>query len=348
MIKIAVLKGDGIGPEIIDSALAVLAAVAEKYGIKYTLSEGVFGGAAIDEYGVPFPDEVRELVKNVDAILLGSVGGPRWDAIERERRPESGLLDLRKTLGLYCNIRPVKYYPALAEQVIWKAGLLDGVDLVIFRELTGGAYFGEKAREGNRAYDIIDYSKDEIERLVRKGFEMAQMRTKKVHSIDKANVLETSRLWRETVEEIAEEYPEIAVEHLYVDNAAISLITDPGQFDVIVTENMFGDILSDEAAALAGSLGMLPSASLGGEVGLYEPAHGSAPDIAGEDKANPLATILSLAMMFRISAGEEDAALAIEQAIESVLAAGLRTADIAQGGEYVGTKEITAEIIKRI
>lgn len=305
-MKIAVLKGDGIGPEIVDAAKIVLDKAAEKYQLQLEYQEGLFGGAAYDVYGAPYPEVTRQLVAQCDAVLLGAVGGPKYDGVPREMRPETGLLAIRKELGLYCNIRPIKYYDFLADRVVFKKGFLNDVDIVICRELTGGAYFGEKKRQGDEAYDTISYSKKEIERIVRDAFQMAQNRPrKKLHSIDKANVLESSRLWREVVEEVAKDYPEVTLEHLYVDNAAMQLIVNPQQFDVIVTENMFGDILSDEAAALGGSLGMLASASLGGKISLYEPAHGSAPDIAGQDLANPIATIFSAAMLLRFSAKAE-------------------------------------------
>lgn len=349
MYKIAVLPGDGIGKEIVDSALKVLYRVSEKYNLEMSFEEADFGGAGIDKYGKPFPDETWEIVQNSDAILLGAVGGPKWDKVERTLRPETGLLEIRKRLGLYCNVRPVKYFPVLADMVAWKPEYLEGVDLIILRELTGGAYFGKKGRDGDEAYDTISYSKEEIKRIVIEAFEMAMKRKKLIHSIDKANVLETSRLWREVVEEVAVNYPQVIVEHLYVDNASIQLIINPKQFDVIVTENMFGDILSDEAASIAGSLGMLPSASLGGKINLYEPAHGSAPDIAGQDKANPIATILSAAMMLRNSFNKDDIAKEIEEAVEKVLAKGYATGDIAgKDSKKVGTKEFTELVCKEI
>ena len=349
MYKIAVLPGDGIGKEIVDSALKVLYKVSEKYKLDMSFEEAYFGGAGIDKYGKPFPDETWEIVQRSDAILLGSVGGPKWDKVERTLRPETGLLEIRKRLGLYCNVRPVKYFPVLADMVAWKPEYLEGVDLSILREIKGGAYFGKKGREGDEAFDTISYSKEEIKRIVVEAFEMAMKRKKLIHSIDKANVLETSRLWREVVEEVAFNYPEVKVEHLYVDNASIQLIINPKQFDVIVTENMFGDILSDEAASIAGSLGMLPSASLGGKINLYEPAHGSAPDIAGQDKANPIATILSAAMMLRSSFNEDDIATKIEQAVENVLAKGYATGDIAgKDSIKVGTEEFTKLVCEEI
>lgn len=341
MTKIAVLPGDGIGPEITEAALMVLDKAKEVFGLEIETQKGLFGGCAYETYGTPFPEETWQLVQESNAVLLGAVGGPQWDNLPRNLRPESALLGIRKKLGLYCNIRPVKFYSILADKVVWKPEILEGVDLVILRELTGGAYFGKKGREGDSVYDTMEYSREEIERIVRDAFEMAQGRKKVLHSIDKANVLETSGLWREIVIEMSKDYPEVRLEHLYVDNAAIQLVINPKQFDVIVTENLFGDILSDQAAAIAGSLGMLPSASLGGEINLYEPAHGSAPDIAGQDKANPLATILSLAMLLRHTCKHEQAAQAVEKAVEQVLEEGYATGDIAgANSKRVGTKEM--------
>lgn len=348
--KVAVLRGDGIGPEIVDSALEVLKAVNAKYDLGLEFVDAAFGGAAIDEYGEPFPEATKQVVKDVDAVLLGSVGGPKYDALPREQRPETGLLAIRKELGLYCNIRPAKYYDFLADRLVFKKEVVEGVDIVIYRELTSGIYFGEKKREGDRAYDVMAYTREEIERIVRDAFVLANQRPKKyLTSVDKANVLETSRLWREVVNEIAGEYPDVTVDHMYVDNAAVQLVLNPKQFDVIVTENSFGDILSDESAALAGSLGMVPSASLGGSVGLYEPAHGSAPDIAGQGIANPIATILSAAYMLRLSLSAPEAAEAIENAVQQVIDDGYRTVDIAADpATAVSTKELTQAIIARI
>ena len=348
--KVAVLRGDGIGPEIVDSALEVLKAVDAKYDLGLEFVDAAFGGAAIDEYGEPFPEATKQVVKDVDAVLLGSVGGPKYDALPREQRPETGLLAIRKELGLYCNIRPAKYYDFLADRLVFKKEVVEGVDIVIYRELTSGIYFGEKKREGDRAYDVMAYTREEIERIVRDAFALANQRPKKhLTSVDKANVLETSRLWREVVNEIAGEYPDVTVDHMYVDNAAVQLVLNPKQFDVIVTENSFGDILSDESAALAGSLGMVPSASLGGSVGLYEPAHGSAPDIAGQGTCNPIATILSAAYMLRLSLSAPEAAEAIENAVQQVIDDGYRTADIAADpATAVSTKELTQAIIARL
>lgn len=348
--KVAVLRGDGIGPEIVNAAVEVVKKVDEKYQLGIEFTDALFGGAAIDAYGNPFPEETKAIVKAADAVLLGSVGGPKYDALPRENRPETGLLAIRKELSLYCNIRPAKYYDFLAERLVFKKEVVEDVDIVICRELTSGIYFGEKKREGDSAYDVMSYNRDEITRIVRDAFELAKQRSKKhLTSVDKANVLETSRLWREVVNEMAKEYPEVTVDHMYVDNAAVQLVLNPKQFDVIVTENSFGDILSDESAALAGSLGMVPSASLGGSIGLYEPAHGSAPDIAGQGIANPIATILSAAYMMRLSLDAPQAADDIERAVQSAIDDEIWTVDIANDpSKAVGTKEMTKAIIERI
>lgn len=343
MHKIAVLPGDGIGVEIVPQAIKVLDKVAKKYGYEFSYEEGLIGGAAIDATGHPLPQETLELCQSSDAILLGAVGGPKWDNLPVDKRPEAAaLLPLRKTLGLYANIRPAFLYSALASASTLKEEVIMGTDLVTIRELTGGLYFGEKRREktetGEVAIDTLVYSTEEIERIVRLAFEIAKTRRKKVTSVDKANVLESSRLWRETVNRIHQDYPEVELEHMYVDNAAMQLVRRPTQFDVIVTENMFGDILTDQASMLIGSIGMLPSASLGGKVGLYEPSHGSAPDIAGQDKANPLATILSAAMMLKYSFGYHEAAKDVEEAVAKVLELGYRTPDLMEEGKkLVGT-----------
>lgn len=348
--KIVVLRGDGIGPEIVDAAVEVLKAVDDKFGIGMTFDYRPFGGAAVDACGVPFPDETKEAAKEADAVLLGSVGGPKYDGLAREKRPESGLLAIRKELGLYCNLRPVKYYDFLADRVVFKPEVLKGVDIVICRELTSGIYFGEKKREQDSAYDVMYYHRDEITRIVRDAFEIAAKRPRRrLTSVDKANILETSRMWREIVDETAKDYPQVTVDHMYIDNAAAQLVLDPRHFDVIVTENTFGDILSDESAVLTGSLGMIPSASLGGEVSLYEPAHGSAPDIAGKDIANPIATILSAAYMLRLSLGADDAAAAVEAAVQKTIDDGIMTVDIAaKPDDAVGTKAITRAVIERL
>ncbi len=347
MAKIAVLAGDGIGPEIVAEAVKVLCVVAERFALDLDLREAVVGGAAYDATGHPLPPETLALCKESDAVLLGAVGGPKYDVIEPpELRPERGaLLPLRKHLGLFANLRPAVLSPALASASSLKPEIVEGgLDLLVVRELTGGLYFGQpKSNDGERAVDTCVYTKAEIERIAHVAFQAAQKRQKRLCSVDKANVLETSRLWRDTIHEVAKSYPDVEVTDMLVDNCAMQLVRNPKQFDVIVTENLFGDILSDEAAMLTGSLGMLPSASLGaGEpgriFGLYEPCHGSAPDIAGRGIANPLATILSCAMLLRYSLGQEDAAVCIEEAVARVLADGLRTPDIAAPGQpTVGT-----------
>ena len=347
MPKVAVLPGDGIGPEIITEALKVLAVVAPD--IECTAA--LVGGAAYDATGHPLPDDTLALCKAADAVLLGAVGGPQYDKIpDPNLRPERGaLLPLRKHLGLYANLRPAICYPALVAASSLKPELLEGgLDVLVVRELTGGIYFGSpKSNDGQTAIDTCVYTRTEIERIAHVGFRAAQKRGKKLCSVDKQNVLMTSVLWRATDEEVAKEYPEVELSHLLVDNAAMQLVRWPKQFDVIVTENLFGDILSDQAAMLTGSLGMLPSASLGqGTFGLYEPCHGSAPDIAGKGIANPLATILSVAMLLRYSFGREAEAVRIEAAVESVLADGLRTPDIAQAGEAsVGTTAMASAVL---
>lgn len=337
MYKIAVLPGDGIGPEIVAEAVKVLQACAVKFGLSFEFSEAPVGGAAVELTGHPLPGETLALCRESDAIILGAIGGPRWDHLPVERRPEAAaLLPLRKKLGLYANLRPVLLYEALIDASPLKREIIGGTDILVVRELTGGLYFGEKSREripgGERAVDTLVYTTFEIERIGRLAFEAAQQRRRVLHSIDKANVLESSRLWRETITRLHEEYPAVELHHMYVDNAAMQLIDRPHQFDVIVTENMFGDILTDQASVLTGSIGMLGSASIGGKVALYEPAHGSAPDIAAQNRANPLATILSAALMLRYSFGHEAAAAAIEKAVAAVLEQGYRTAEIMQPG----------------
>lgn len=353
---LAVLAGDGIGPEIIEQAVRVLRILAQKFNVRFLFEEALVGGAAYDETGHPLPPETLALCRRADAILFGAVGGPKWDNIQPPTlRPELGaLLPLRKELGLFANLRPARLYPALKSASALKEEIIgDGLDILVVRELTGGIYFGtpkERMENGRRAVDTCIYSAEEIERIARVGFEAARRRKKQLCSVDKANVLETSRLWREVVSRIAEEYPDVKLSHMLVDNCAMQLIRDPRQFDVIVTENMFGDILSDEAAMLTGSLGMLPSASLGAERrGLYEPVHGSAPDIAGKNIANPLATILSAALLLRYSLEMEQAAQAVENAVERALADGWRTADIAQPGETpIGTREMGDKVVDKL
>ncbi|MCG7409898.1 3-isopropylmalate dehydrogenase [Paenibacillus sp. ACRRX] len=342
--KIAVIAGDGIGPEVVAEAIKVMKRTEELFNYKFEFEHGLFGGIAIDETGTPLPQATLDMCQRADSVLLGAVGGPKWDNNSKELRPETGLLGIRKALGLFSNIRPAVVFDCLKDASTLKPEVLEGTDLIVVRELTGGIYFGEKfRREGERGQEAVDtcvYNVEEVERIVRQGFEVAQKRRKKLASVDKANVLETSRLWRETVNRIAPEYPDVELEHVLVDNCAMQLLRRPASFDVIVTENMFGDILSDEAAMLTGSIGMLSSASLGeGSFGLYEPVHGSAPDIAGQGIANPIATILSVALMFRLTFGYEEAANAIESAVKQVLDAGHRTGDIAvDRSQAIGTE----------
>ncbi|CAG5093528.1 3-isopropylmalate dehydrogenase [Thermobacillus xylanilyticus] len=344
--KIAVIAGDGIGPEVVAEAIKVMKKTEELYGLSFEFEHGLFGGIAIDEKGTPLPQETLDMCKAADAVLLGAVGGPKWDNNPKELRPETGLLGIRKALGLFSNIRPAKIFDCLKDASTLKPEVLEGTDLIVVRELTGGIYFGDKFRReganGEEAVDTCVYNVHEVERIVRQAFEIARTRRKKLASVDKANVLETSRLWREVVNRIAPEYPDVELEHVLVDNCAMQLLRRPASFDVIVTENMFGDILSDEAAMLTGSIGMLSSASLGeGAFGLYEPVHGSAPDIAGQGIANPIATILSVALMYRLTFGYHEAAQSIEDAVASVLDAGHRTADIATDrSKAVGTQQM--------
>lgn len=332
--KIAVIAGDGIGPEVVAEAEKIIKRTEDVFGLSFTTEHALFGGIAIDQKGTPLPEETLNVCKNADAVLLGAVGGPKWDNNPKELRPETGLLGIRKELGLFSNLRPAVIFDCLKDASTLKPEVLEGTDLMVVRELTGGIYFGEKFRReganGEEAVDTCVYNTTEVERIVRQAFEIAQKRRKKLASVDKANVLETSRLWRETVIRVAPEYPDVELEHVLVDNCAMQLLRRPASFDVIVTENMFGDILSDEAAMLTGSIGMLASASMGeGDYGLYEPVHGSAPDIAGQGLANPIATILSVALMYRLTFGYTEAADAIERAVAEVLDAGHRTADIA-------------------
>lgn len=344
MPKVAVLPGDGIGAEITPQALRVVKAVLGDKIKDFEFTEYPVGGVAIDTKGKALPDETLAACQEADAVLLGAVGGPKWDHLPATERPETAaLLGLRKGLNLYANIRPVRMIPCLLSSSTLKEEVLEGVDIVVIRELTGGVYFGKKGREDNprSAYDVMSYTEEEIRRILIQGFETARIRNKKLCSVDKANVLETSRLWREIALEVAKDYPDVELTHLYVDNAAMQLVRDPRQFDVMVTENMFGDILTDLASMLGGSIGMLSSASLCGKKGMYEPAHGSAPDIAGKNLANPLATILSGALMLRYSFGLEEEAVRIEKAVEKVLEQGYRTKDLAQPGDKVlGTVEM--------
>ena len=354
--NIAVIKGDGIGPEIVNEAIRVMKKTAEKYGHKFNFTDVLMGGIAIDKTGVPLPQETIDICKSSDSVLLGAVGGPKWDKGAGNLRPEAGLLGIRSALGLFANIRPAKLLSPLADACPLKSEITSqGLDLVIVRELIGGAYFGKRNtcidENGHKtAADEMKYSDYEVERICRVAFDLAKKRRKKVTSVDKANVLDSSRLWREISHKIAEENPDVEFSDMLVDNTAMQLVRNPAQFDVIVTENLFGDILSDEASMITGSLGMLPSASLGeGTCGLYEPIHGSAPDIAGQDKANPLATILSAAMMLRYSFDMQEEAQAIESAVDAVLADGYRTADImSEGKTLVGCRRMGELVAERI
>ena len=353
-INLAVVKGDGIGPEIVTEAEKVLDKIGEMFGHTFNYTDILAGGCAIDATGVPLPEESVRIAKESDSVLLGAVGGPKWDTLPGDKRPEKALLGLRSELGLFANIRPAKMYKALADACPLKPEISEnGLDLVIVRELTGGLYFGERGRRDNGevAYDELKYSRSEIERIGRVGFELAKKRKrKKVTSVDKANVIETSRLWREVMHELSKEYPEVEFEDMLVDNCAMQLVRNPGQFDVIITENMFGDILSDEASMTTGSIGMLPSSSLGStKLGMYEPIHGSAPDIAGKNVANPIATILSCAMLLRDSFDLLDEAECIENAVAEVLNSGYRTADImSDGGKLLGTREMGEKIVETL
>jgi 3-isopropylmalate dehydrogenase len=329
--KIVTLPGDGIGPEIITEAVRVLERVAERYGHKFTFEEAMMGGSAIDAIGNPLPDETLTACASADAVLLGAVGGPKWSDPTAAVRPEQGLLNLRQHFDLFANLRPVKAYPALAQYAPLRADLLENVDILFVRELTGGIYFGQRKEQGDgdEAYDTLIYTVEQVERIARVAFEAARKRSGKLTSVDKANVLASMRLWRNTVNEVAKDYPDVELEHVLVDACAMYLLRNPAGFDVVLAGNMFGDILSDEASVLAGSLGMLPSASVSdGTFGVYEPIHGSAPDIAGKGIANPIATILSAAMLLRHSLGLEDEAQTIEKAVDQALATGARTADI--------------------
>ncbi len=352
-MKIALVPGDGIGPDIVAEALKVLDAVSFKFGHRLDYSFYLAGGKAIDHVGVPLPESTLLGCKDAEALLLGAVGGPKWDHLEGQLRPEKALLGLRGELGLFCNLRPAILYPQLAEASPLKKEVIgDNLNLMVVRELTGGIYFGKrgKSEDGNQAYDTMEYSVAEVERIAKIAFEIAQKRSKNLYSVDKANILESSRLWRSTVEKVAKNYPDVTLKHMYVDNAAMQLVRNPSQFDVIVTTNMFGDILSDEASQITGSIGMLPSASLRADkFGMYEPIHGSAPDIAGQDKANPIAMILSVAMMLRHSFDLEQEAVAIENAVHKCLDQGYRTADIYSDKKIlVGTKEMGNLIAQQI
>jgi 3-isopropylmalate dehydrogenase len=346
--QIAVLGGDGIGPEVVAEGLLVLRAVGQTFGHDFGLTELPFGGVAIDSHGDPLPAETLAACLKADAVLLGAIGGPKWSAPTAKVRPEQGLLKIRKELGVYANLRPVKLWPALVNSSTLKPEVLEGVDLVFVRELTGGIYFGEKKRDATSASDLCTYTVAEVERITRVAARLAQQRRRKLTSIDKSNVLETSRLWREVCERVMKtEFPDVALDHMLVDSAAMHLIRRPRDFDVLVTENMFGDILTDEASMLAGSLGLLPSASLGdGKRGLYEPIHGSAPDIAGKGIANPVGMIMSVAMMLRHSLGLNAEAEAVEKAVGAAIAAGARSPDIATpGAKVLSTREVGDAIL---
>ena len=357
--KIAVISGDGIGPEIVREAKKVLDVVADKYGHTFNDTEVLMGGASIDVHGVPLTDEAIETAKASDAVLMGSIGGDAktspWYQLEPSKRPEAGLLKIRKALNLFANLRPAYLYDELRAACPLRDEIIgDGFDMMIMRELTGGLYFGERKTESvdgvMTAVDTLTYNENEIRRIAKRGFDIAMKRSKKVTSVDKANVLDSSRLWRKVVEEVAKDYPEVTLEHMLVDNCAMQLVKNPAQFDVILTENMFGDILSDEASMVTGSIGMLSSASLNDtKFGLYEPSHGSAPDIAGQDKANPIATILSAAMMLRFTFDLDKEADAMEAAVQQVLKDGFRTGDImSEGCTLVGTAQMGDLIAERI
>ncbi len=352
-LNIAVIPGDGIGPDIISEGLKVLGEVAMAFGHRLDFSFYLAGGAALDAMNIPLPESTILGCKDADAVLLGAVGGPKWDHLRGELRPEQALLGIRSALGLFCNLRPAILYPQLVSACPLKDELIEGgLDIMVVRELTGGIYFGKRGMSSDKksAYDTMEYSESEVERIAIKAFEIAMKREKRVVSIDKANILESSRLWRRTVEKVAKNYPQVALSHMYVDNAAMQLVRNPRQFDVIVTTNMFGDIISDEASMITGSIGMLPSASLKEDsFGMYEPIHGSAPDIAGLDKANPIATILSVAMMLRHSFHLYEEADAVEQAVSAVLDKGYRTGDItSKGMKVIGTKEMGSLIAQEI
>lgn len=360
--SIAVLPGDGVGPEVVAEAVKVMDAVSSRFGHDFDLTYGRVGGNAIDDFGTPLPDETAAMCQSADAILFGAVGGPQWDDLAAKVRPEDGILAIRKELGLFANLRPVKVYPALTGSSPVKSHLLEGVDLLIVRELTGGLYFAKPKKRwstsrGRRGVDTLRYTEREIERVLRAGFELARGRRKVLTSADKANVLESSRLWREIAIEVSTDYPDVELEHMYADNLAMQLIRNPAHFDVIVAENTFGDILTDEASVLSGSMGMLPSASVAGVPGqskrlgpaLYEPIHGTAPDIAGQGIANPIGTVLSMAMMLRYSFGLEEEATAVEASVDGLLAEGYRTPDIAGDcGDVVSTSRMGDVIAGRV
>jgi 3-isopropylmalate dehydrogenase len=352
--RIAVLPGDGIGPEVTREATRVLQAVARGAGVGLELEEAAIGGSAIDAHGSPLPEATLRLCRESDAILFGAVGGPKWDHLRPAERPEAGILRIRKTLDLYANLRPARLYPMLVESSPLKREVVEGADLMVIRELTGGLYFGEPcgiegAGPGRRGVNTMVYTAAEVERIAHLAFQVARGRRKRLTSVDKSNVLAVSQLWREVVTEVATGYPDVTLDHLLVDNCAMALVANPRRFDTIVTENTFGDILSDEAAIIAGSMGMLPSASLGGRIGLYEPIHGTAPDIAGQGVANPLAAILSVAMLLRHSLALPGEAERVEAAVERALVAGYRTPDIHTAGtKRVGTIEMGEAVLREL
>jgi 3-isopropylmalate dehydrogenase len=362
MLRIVLFPGDGVGPEVVAEAVKVLGTVGHRFGHEFDFVTLAIGGDALDRHGAPIRKEDIEVTRHADAALLGAVGGPRWDGVESALRPERGLLTIRQALGLFANLRPVTVLPSLADSSPLKPEIIAGVDLLVVRELTGGIYFGKPSRRslsarGRSAVDTLRYREDEIERVVRLAFELARMRRGKVASVDKSNVLQSSRLWREVADEVHDEFPEVELEHVLVDAMAMHLIKSPARFDVIVTENMFGDILTDEASVLPGSIGVLPSASLserpgrapGTRFGLYEPIHGSAPDIAGQGRANPTGTILSAAMLLRWSLGLEKEATAVEKAVAGTIADGIRTPDMADPGrEPVSTRALGDDVVRRI
>jgi 3-isopropylmalate dehydrogenase len=346
--SILLLPGDGIGPEVVAAAEGVLRSVAERFNHRFTLTTGIIGGAALKKGLPPLPDATLDAARKADGILLGAVGDPSFDTAPPAERPEAALLRIRRELGLYTNLRPARVWPGLESAGPLKPEILRGTDLLLFRELTGGLYYGEPrgvTADGDSAHNTMRYSRGEIERIARRAFEAARLRRKRVTSVDKANVLEVSRLWRQVVTGVAKDYPDVTLEHMLVDTCAMKITYAPSSFDVVLTENMFGDILSDEAGAVVGSLGLLPSASLGDGAGLFEPVHGSAPDIAGKGIANPIGTIASAAMLLRYALKLDAEATAVEKAIESALSAGLRTADLAAGGASVSTTEMTDRIV---
>ncbi|MGE5496580.1 MAG: 3-isopropylmalate dehydrogenase [Syntrophothermus sp.] len=348
--KLMLLPGDGIGPEVIDAAVRVFEKTAAAFDLKYEIESGLMGGCSIDKYDTPLTDETLEKCLDADAVLLGAVGGPKWENVEHNKKPEAALLKLRKTLELFANVRPALVYDSLVDSSTLKADVLRGTDFVVIRELTGGIYFGNpRGYNDERGWNTMEYSRHEVERIARHAFELARTRSKQVISVDKANVLECSQFWRKVVHEVHKEYQDVALSDMYVDNAAMQIVRNPKQFDVLLTSNLFGDILSDISGIITGSLGMLPSASIGLKYALYEPIHGSAPDIAGMNKANPLATIDSVAMMFEYTLKNKNAADVIKSAISSVLADGVRTADImSEGCRLVSTTEMTELVLEKL